>query len=536
MPKQPKLIDRAANKLGFVRKGSVYDINHLMREFDRETKRRRKADFQYNGKIPPNALIANHLQEWRADSRNEVMGNPLFARAVSIIVQNVIGDGFRLVRNRARSASYLTERRSRMIVDDFQDYLDNAEATGMKAKEMLESIVYSMLVDGEAVVRTTGPMGQGTVHLIDPARVPAQNLPTSIENWQRHVCGILVDGNGKPVSYSVYDYTARQEDYATSVSERVPANQISHLFIKNFPLQLRGIPMFASSTPYWNQMREYQSAVLSRIRTEALLVYALNPNARNAFYDGDEETVEYPKQIPLDDVVGEEAWQKYPLDKQMEFMFNQLQKMQNSEEGVHGVIAPKGHQVDFKAGNANYLDYRNYSEVNTQLTMGGLGVLAQGNFASLSYFAGRQLSLSERRLWSRIQNILVDRFLMPLFLDWLDYELLRSRDFPPGLRRQDLRRVYTFKAHPFESINPREQALAEQLEMQNGTNLVSRLVEEKSGDYEAFVREKLEEEKLEQRLRREILGEQQTPEEQPEGENNEGEGEENVVRLPQRQP
>ncbi|MFH1496931.1 MAG: phage portal protein, partial [Verrucomicrobiota bacterium] len=128
------------------------------------------------------------------------------------------------------------------------------------------------LEDGEAFVR----FHVDRSHDVVPLRlevIDADQLDTTVMSYQGNpvFLGIELDRQSwRPVAYWVYKYAGENPAYPSLYhSERVPADEIVHLYTRRYPYQLRGIPfMSAVAAQAWN-IQDYADAQLLRNKLAA---------------------------------------------------------------------------------------------------------------------------------------------------------------------------------------------------------------------------------------------------------------------------
>jgi lambda family phage portal protein len=97
-----------------------------------------------------------------------------------------------------------------------------------------------------------------------------EQLDTSLTQYGNNAVyhGIETDAYGAPVAYHVFAAAHPLEEQA-SVSTRIPADGMWHLFRKTRARQRIGVPMMAAVMPALRSLAQYETFMVARARTEA---------------------------------------------------------------------------------------------------------------------------------------------------------------------------------------------------------------------------------------------------------------------------
>lgn len=243
------------------------------------------------------------------------------------------------------------------------------------------------------------------------------------------VLGVEVDKHGKPLYYLIDD------PHAKNRVSRVPAAFIVHAFRRRFPNQQRGIPILASGLQPTSDLRDYDFQVLQASRAAA----------NNAMW----MVSKHP----------ESTFKPQTAGTRLEYKSGQLR------------FAPTGWeptQLDPRHPAANYKEYRmeRQTEIGQPAQM-PLLVLRQDasrhNFSSARFDSHRYTRAIERAQ-SWMGRRALDRFVLRLVQLHRLYGTFRDEGiaFPKTMWWN-----WIWPKPP--SVDPEREAMAERLEMENGT-------------------------------------------------------------------
>ncbi len=208
----------------------------------------------------------------RNRTRYEVKNN-CYARGITLTVANdVIGTGPRLqLKSLDRTGNNATESAFR------------AWAKDVRLAEKLRTMRIAQTESGEGfLVMTTNPNLRHPVKLdlreIEAEQVTSQSLMPGVKN---EVDGVVFDDFGNPTMYRILKHHPGDASFYGGIddTENVDARYVLHLFRRDRPMQLRGIPHFTPALPLFAQLRRYTLAVLSAAEIAADFAATLETEA-----------------------------------------------------------------------------------------------------------------------------------------------------------------------------------------------------------------------------------------------------------------
>lgn len=335
--------------------------------------------------------LTSALPRLRARARDLAQNNDYVRRYLSMVAVNVAGQGVS-IQSQARWDDGQPDRQLNAAIEDaFSRWAQQPEITRrMDWAEVQRLTARSCALDGEALIRLSIQNRRLQLQLLDPTLLD----DTYSDATKRIVMGVETDAHGAPVAYHIL--TAHPGDAATQRRrERVPAENIIHLYRNDRAQQTRGVTWLHSAMKRLNDLGGYEEAAIIAARVGA---------AKMGFFtapDGDLS--------PLADA-GDPAGELY----------------QDADPGRFGLLPPG---YDFKSFDPDYPHEQYGTFVKAQLRgiAAGLGVAYHnlaGDLEAVNFSSARAGTLEERDQWMILQDWFIAGFVRPVFAAWLDAALL----------------------------------------------------------------------------------------------------------------
>lgn len=422
------------------------------------------------------AEIRNSLPAMRARSRDLAVNNDYMRHFLQMVATNVIGhNGFALqmrVKDTNGKADQLANKAIESAVAKWSKR-GTCEVTGKLSFSALQRLVARTVArDGEAIVRK---VRDRKLNLFGFALqlIAIDRLDTSLNQLARNGnvirMSVEINSYGRPVAYHLRtDHPGDGVYIGTSGQryERVPADDIVHLFVQEDPEQTRGIPWAVSAMTRLNHLGAFDEAAVIAARIGA---------SKMGFF----------KQADTGGAAGEAL---------------QGQLMQEASPGEFGVL-PVG--VDFESFNPDY-PHANYGPFTKACLRGiaaGLGVSYNGlanDLEGVSYSSLRAGTLAERDEWMTLQDWLADGLLGNVFEDWLRMSLLtgaimlpNGAALPPA--KYDKFNSYEWQGRRWPWVDPVKDITAAVLAINNKLGSRSKVLASQGGDF-ADIAEQLQQE------------------------------------------
>lgn len=207
------------------------------------------------------------LDALRSRSRELVRNNPYAFRAIQGIANNVVGTGIKpaIVAN-----SEGAKRQAKILWDSWAGSTA-CDFDGLKNFYGIQKLVMRTVAEaGEClIVRRRNPRKDLPFELqvLEPEFIDTTRNTTFVEGQPATIMGVEFDVNGRRVAYWLYDKNPK--DYYQAKSNRIPADEVLHIFDVLRPGQVRGIPFGVSSFLRLKDFDEYEDAQLVRQKIAA---------------------------------------------------------------------------------------------------------------------------------------------------------------------------------------------------------------------------------------------------------------------------
>ena len=401
----------------------------------------------------------------RARSRQVAMNTPYGAKFVQMCVNNIDGPTpFKLQSKIKYNSGKLDKTANETIEKEYKEWgkPGNCDLEGrLSWADMQRLITRTLAVDGEVLIRkfqgtSAGPWGL-QYQLIDVDRLDDQ-YNEELPGGNVVINGVEVDPQGRIVAYHLLK--RKPKDWYLGVAReylRIPADQIIHKFIPMFAEQVRGVPWMFAALLELHRIGKFE---------EAALIAAQVGAAKMGFYQ------------KRDMGSGFGAPDGATKNRNGDFV-------QSAEPGEFGIV-PDGYE--FKEHNPNYPD----AQVGPFLKSALRGVASGLNVAyhslgndleSVNFSAARAGVLEEREQWMSLQNWKIEHLMEPAYSDWLLNSLLMRR-LPYSLDRLDKFRSVIFQPRRWQWVDPKKDAEANVIAINNGLKSRSQIISETGGDIE----------------------------------------------------
>jgi len=394
-------------------------------------------DFR-GSELSADAAVYASLDKLRARSRQLYMSNPYASRFLQMTTSNVLGqDGIRLEAKTRRTPGGELDPVDNLALEQAWARWSRPQfcsANGKLGLLDVQRVALSTLArDGDVLIRLhhspDNPFGL-EVELLEGDRLLTHHNGL-LENGNRITMGVEHDQRGKPIAYHVVRANRIDDPskvYATGASsttttERVPSENIIHLYVAERPGQTRGYPWMAQAMRGLHMTESYRESELVAARVAASKM-AFYTSKHGDGYSGDdidadgnlifEAEAGLIEQLPEGVELTTLDW-SHPNSNMGEFV----------KSCLRGVAA--GLNVSYNA-LANDLEGVNFSSIR----------------------AGVQ---EEREVWKATQRFLIDHLMQPLFERWLDQALLVG-GVPFPARKRDKFLEVVWRPRGFSYVDP----------------------------------------------------------------------------------
>jgi lambda family phage portal protein len=243
------------------------------------------ADLPGSYAAAPNRDLRSQLSALRNRSRWLAMNDGFTAGFLKMMRRNVVGpDGFRLQmrvtmdRDPARQDDDANDRIERAWADWCKR--GRCDVTGkLSFRDVLNVVVTAVPRDGEALLRLHWSARFNrfgfALEVLDASQLDEKVNGRPAGTPEGHVTrmGVELDLYGRPAAYWLKQTVPNDDPAATAgqrtVSVRVPAAEIMHLFVPEWPHQVRGVPWTAPAIRTLAMADGYHEAELTAARVSA---------------------------------------------------------------------------------------------------------------------------------------------------------------------------------------------------------------------------------------------------------------------------
>jgi lambda family phage portal protein len=371
----------------------------------------------------------------------------------------------------------------------------NVEVTGrLSMAEVHRLLIRSIARDGEALVRIYrgGQWGaRPKLQLIDIDRLD-EDRNANLSDGGAIKMGVELDRYSKPVAYHILkSHPGEMGEWNRGQardSERVPATDIRHLYISDWPEQARGIPWIHAAMVRLYHLGGFEEAAVINARVGASKIATLETP------DGD---------VPDSLATGAETSGNLLSD---------------IEPGQYWTL-PAG--TTLGSFNPAFPDASVEPFIRACLrgVAAGLGVAYHSlanDPAQVNYSTARVALLEERDMWMRVQEWYIEHWCTPDFEEFLKGEVLAGA-LPVAYAQlyNDVR----WQPKRWSWVDPEKDAAGKELMLKNGLTSRTRISAELGEDFEEILRERKADEDMAEALGIELT---ETEEPAPTGDQSSG--------------
>lgn len=460
----------------------------------------------------PNTEIYRTLSKTRQLSRYMCENDSYAAKYLELTSVYVTGDDGIVMRPVVESR---TGRRldtvQKQILKEWERWTTNASLDGKFSWSELEQMgIQGVARDGEALFRIVvgkDVNAQGfALQPLDPALLDHEYNIIDDKTKNRIVMGVELDKRNRPVAY--HFWTRYQDEHRAGTPrerERVPANEIIHIYDDPSGVQVRGLPWTTPALDQLVRLMEWQDDYSAGMKMAARTRLVLHNEGL-----GDEEIYDDIS----DDIVDNDA----DPDGGRTISYNE-QSMSNFVNTTQSQI------LEVEAG-------KRLEALNIQLPTSGVSEsaklilqrIAAGlnvSYATLtsdgsksSFSSVRHDSIVERDIWKQRQKWFISRFHQRVFKAWLETVVLRGLvELPSTVELKNCSAEW----HPrgFSQIDPVKDLTAYILGIENGLLSRTQVAAMMGNDLKEVMQSIADERKMAEDLGIKFPEAQKTPAPQP---------------------
>lgn len=260
-------------------------LNTTQRKYDAASSSRRTSGWNAPG-TSATSEVQLALQFLRNRSREMVRNNAYAENAVREIANNMVGTGIipkplNLKKNADKRIRQIWKEWADSTDCDYDGHLNYYGIQNLAARTIVES--------GEVIIRKH--IVQGTsfplqLQVLEPDFIDTTKYVTSLVGGGYVLYGVEFNSSNKIVAYWLWDHHPGDNMRFAIKSNRVPADEIIHVFEKKRPGQFRGVPFGHASMLRLRDLDEYEDAQLIRQKIAACFSVFITDNEPSAAMGG----------------------------------------------------------------------------------------------------------------------------------------------------------------------------------------------------------------------------------------------------------
>lgn len=388
----------------------------------------------------------------RDRSRHLVRNNPHAAKAISVLVNNIVGDG---IIARANTGD---ENQDKVINELFEYFVEHCDPEGLTNFYGAQTLcVREMLEGGDVLVR------RRPRRTSDGLRVPLQlqileadyldPLKTGEVPGGYQINGVEYDKVGRRKGYWLYDRHPGSNAFLTSLTSKlIPASDVAHMFEKQ-RTQARGVPWLAPVIMALSNLDDYELSESMRKKMEACLVAMVTSDDSDSIGAG----------------ITDETAQVVDASGRL------------IEKFAPGMIAylKGGKDIKFNQPSAS-AGFSEYKRSSLHTISAGARVpyeLLTNDLSQVNFSGGRIGLVDFRRMCTALQwQVVIPMFCRPVWQWFCEAAylagLLPTTEIP-----------VMWSPPKFESVTPLEDAQADLIKIRTGTMTLAQAIENEGYDY-----------------------------------------------------
>lgn len=403
------------------------------------------------------------LSTLRARSNDLSKNDPLARKFFSMAEENIVGANGFILQSKAQDEVGMDSEANNAIEKHFNIWSNKfVDVRGkLSFSELTRMVVRSVARDGECLIRHVFDDRNSygySIQVLSGEKLSDINKESSA-NQNAIINGVEIDSYGVPLFYHIY------VNKCTTGSPiiKIPASEITHVFIQEYSNQVRGFPWL---TPVMTRLHVLRKYIEFSLQASAIGASSMGFFTQN---DGD-----------IDDLADDEG--------------EDGELFSTAQGGTFSVL-PKG--FDFKEWNPAFPSniFNDFIKGITRHIASGLGVsynLLTQDLESTSYATIRASILDERNHWQNLQNSFIKQFVSVVYEKWLSTALLKSSiKLPNGKTLPVLKKEkfmnYSFIGRRFEWVDVKKDAEAKIMLVQNHLESPFKILAELGQDPESVL-------------------------------------------------
>lgn len=403
------------------------------------------ADFRTSQRSADSEIRYN-LKTLRNRCRDLSRNNEYARKYIHLIKTNVVGERGVTLQERAINADGTLDTGANNIIErEFIRWgrLGNCTVDGkLSWVDAQAMVIESMARDGECLIRMVNYSGNPdkfALQFLEPDLID-EDKNERLADGRKIRMGVELDRYHRPIAYHLLSAHPGDIDFASPSrkTERVPADNILHLYMPDRAEQSRGVPWMSTAISSLKMLHGYREAELVAARTAASKMGFFTSPAGDGFTPDDYE----------DNVI--------PIMEAEPGTFQQLP------------VGVSFQQFDPQHPTSAFADFE---KAILRGIASGLGVsyyALANDLTQTSYSSIRQGAIDDRDFYRTLQRFLIDHFVMPVFRRWLLQAMSVGIINLPISKYDKFADSASFRPRGFQWVDPQKEIAAQVTALQNG--------------------------------------------------------------------
>lgn len=429
--------------------------------------------------VSPNKDIFDALKNIRQRARELTQNDPYAKKFLQSLKKNVIGPNGFTLRVKAQLKGVADKDSGKAIQTEFYSWEKKKYCSFQKDlsfRELCGLAVTTIARDGEVFIkkvrgRSVNKYGY-TLQMVEPELVD-ETLNKVLANGNVILMGVEMNQYRQVQAYWFKKNPLENElnGLYTNNYDRVPADQVYHLFAKEYINQIRGISWFAPVAMRMKMLQGYEEAALVNARASAMLSGKLTPK-----FEG--ETIDAERLSAAEDEAGD---------------------LTKTVEPGEILNVPYGYDYDTIKSEYPQMNHDAFTQGILRGVASGFDISyisLANNYANVNYTSSRTNLLDERDTWKTLQSWFIEHYLEDVYEDWLQM-LLITGITPFDISDYDRLNHPVFMGRRWDWVSPKDEAEANKVANENNQKTLEDILAEKGEDLEETLEQlKYERERL----------------------------------------
>ncbi len=429
-----------------------------------------------------NADLDSALVPLRARARSLSQNNEFAARFITLVGVNIVGATGPTLQVRAELSNApgkLDKAANDAIEIHWQRWGRTADAAGKcSLPHLLRIIVEATARDGESLVvlvrDRTSPYGL-KLQVLEADRLDeTKNGVMSDGTTLRQ--GVEIDSFGRPIAYHIKEsHPGELFQVSRSTTKRVPASAVCHVFLARRAEQVRGYTWLHAALMRLAQLQGFEESAVIAARIGASKIATI------------EQAEDAAPGLMGAQAVAQEG---DPTIQQPNLHF--------SAEPGEVFQLPPGYKLNSWDPQYPHENFEAFVQQCLRAVSMGFGVATHnlsGNMSDVNYSSARIAELTEREIWTMLQEWFISNLLLPVYEAWLESALLLQQiTFPSGKalpadRLDKFLNASRFQGRRWAWVDPAKEAEASKMLIELGLASRTQIAASQGRDFADIVLE-----------------------------------------------